>query len=130
MEHRWGERVEVDLPVRITAHPFAVAHGKLIDMSVSGASLHADVNVRLLSRIQVLIEMPRKMRRNTSPIAAYVTRSGKSGIGIEWCEFAPPLVSELLATLATRRYRRSKRPVSAVGMLKSRLSAPLLKHGL
>lgn len=129
MEHRWGERVRVDLPVRITAHPFAVRHGRITNMSVSGASIKAEFDLRLLSRILVVIEMPHKMRYEAPSVAAYVTRSGKADIGIEWCEFAPPAVSELLAALASRPYVRRRKPDPSIAIAIARLSPPLLKHG-
>jgi hypothetical protein len=119
----------VDLPVRITAHPFSVKHGRLTNMSVSGASIRADFDLRLLSRIQVTIDVPHKMRNEAPSIAAYVTRCGKHSIGIEWCEFSPRIVSDMLATLATRPYIRIRKPEPPVAVAISRLSAPLLKHG-
>jgi len=129
MEHRWGQRIGVDLPVRIMAHPYSVKHGRITNMSVSGASLRADFELRPLSRIQVFIEMPRKRRIEAPGIAAYVTRIGKTSIGIEWCEFAPRVVSEILAVVATRPYIRMHKPEPAIGTAITRISAPLLKHG-
>jgi hypothetical protein len=129
MEHRWGERMGVDLPVRITLHPFSVKHGRLANVSVSGASIKSDGTLRPLSRIEVVVEVPHKLRNEARGIAAYVTRSSKSTIGIEWCEFAPPLISDLLATLAIRPYIRIRRPAPLAATAIARLSAPLLKHG-
>jgi hypothetical protein len=129
MEHRWGERVGVDLPVRITAHPFSVRHGRLINMSVSGASIKADFDLRVLSRIQVVIEIPHVPRSEAPGVAAYVTRNGKGTFGLEWCEFAPTVISDLLASLATRRYVRLRKPEPPAAIALARLSAPLLKHG-
>lgn len=119
----------MDLPVRITAHPFSVKPGRITNMSVSGASIKADFDLRLLSRIQVVIGLPHKMRNEAPSIAAYVTRCGKNSIGIEWCEFSPRIVSEMLATLATRPYIRMRKPEPQVAAAISRLSMPLLKHG-
>ena len=129
MEHRWGERVGVDIPVRIMAHPFSVRHGRLTNLSVSGASIKADFELRLLTRIQVAIEMPHVTRSEAPSVLAYVTRSGKGTFGVEWCEFAPPAVGELLAELSIRRYVRLRKPETTAAISLSRLSAPLLKHG-
>ncbi len=129
MEHRWGERVGVDLPVRVTAHPFSVRHGRLTNLSVSGAMIKTDYDLRPLSRIQIVIEMPHMSRCEAPSVAAYVTRNTKAGIGIEWCEFSPGVVSELLATLSIRPYVRLRKPESAAAIVLARLSMPLLKHG-
>lgn len=130
MEHRWGERVRVDIAVRITAHPFAVRHGRLTNLSVSGASIKADFDLRPLSRIQVVIELPHRTRCEAPSISAYVTRNSRDSIGIEWCEFAPPVVGELLQTFAARRYIRLRKPESSASIAITRLSGPLLKHGI
>jgi hypothetical protein len=127
MEHRWGERVGVDLPVRITGNPFSVRTGRLSNLSVSGAFIRANVDVRLLARILVAIELPHRPRRNAPMIPAFVARKFKDGIGIEWCEFKPPEVNRLLQSTSSRRFRRS-REAHAAGAI-SRLLPPLLKHG-
>jgi PilZ domain len=126
MEHRWGERVGVDIPVRITGHPFTVRTGRLYNLSVSGAFIWADVDVRPLSRILVAIELPHRPKSDAPMIPAFVTRKLKDGIGIEWCEFKPPAISRLLQSSTARHYRH-KRAGSAPGAI-SRRSAPLLKH--
>jgi hypothetical protein len=126
MEHRWGERVGVDIPVRITGHPFTVRTGRLANLSVSGAFIRADVDVRLLSRISVAIELPRRPKRDAPMIPAFVARKFKDGIGIEWCEFKPPAINRLLQSSTARHFRR-KRARPAPGAIPRR-SAPLLKH--
>jgi hypothetical protein len=127
MEHRWGERVGVDFAVRISALPFVVRHGRLTNLSVSGASITAAFDFRLLSRIQIFFDLPHRTRSESPAIAAYVTRVSKGGAGIEWCEFAPPAVTELLQSAAARRYAR-RRKSEAASIAISRLYAPLLKH--
>jgi hypothetical protein len=127
MEHRWGERVGVDIPVRITGHPFTVRTGRLSNLSVSGAFIQADVDVRPLSRILVAIELPQRPKNDAPMIPAFVARKLKDGIGIEWCEFKPPAINRLLQSSTARRYHH-KRDGRAPGAI-SRLSAPLLKHG-
>jgi len=98
-------------------------------MSVSGASIKADFPLRPLSRIQVAIDMPHKMRHQAVSIAAYVTRVDKHSIGIEWCEFAPPVISEMLAALAVRPHFRRRKPERSSAVAMARLSEPLLRHG-
>jgi hypothetical protein len=100
-----------------------------MNLSVSGASIKADFDLRPLSRIQVLIELPHRFRCEAPTIAAYVTRSTKDGVGVEWCEFAPTPVSEVLQSLSARRYARIRKPESPAAIAITRLSAPLLKHG-
>ncbi len=126
MEHRWGERVGVDLPVRITAHPFVVRHGRITNLSVSGGSIVTDFEMRNLSRIQVAIEIPTRARSEALNIAAYVTRTSKDSVGVEWCQFAPRAITELLQSLSNRPPARLRKSESAPGAV---ISPPLLKHG-
>jgi len=129
MEHRWGERVQVDFPVRVTALRFSVRDGRLADLSVSGARVKAEVEARVLSRIQVAILLPLWSKHEAPVIEAYVARKYKDGFGIEWCEFAPAVVSRLLHSLVARPHARIHRPVTSASLTLPRLSAPLLKHG-
>jgi hypothetical protein len=130
MEHRWGERVGVDIPVRVTGHPFTVRTGRLANLSVSGGFIRAEFDLRLLSRIQIAIEMPQRSKHEAPVVAAYVARKFKDGIGIEWCEFAPPAVISMLQSFAARRYIRLRKPDPPAAIAVSRLSAPLLKHAV
>lgn len=130
MEHRWGERMGVDLPVRITGHPFSVRTGRLHNLSVSGAFIHVDQDLRLLSRIQIALEMPQRSKHEAPVLSAYVARKYRGGIGVEWCEFAPSPIPQLLHSLSVRPHSRLRKPESdAAAVSISRLSAPLLKHG-
>jgi hypothetical protein len=129
MEHRWGERVGVDIPVRITAHHFSVRPGRLANLSVSGAFIKAAFELRLLSRVQIAIELPHRAKHEAPTVAAYVARKFKDGIGIEWCEFAPAAISRLLQSFANRPHIHLRKPEPAVTVAISRLSVPLLKHG-
>jgi hypothetical protein len=124
MEHRWGERIKVDIPVQIAAPPLSLRPARIANLSLSGACIKADYDLRALSRVEVVIALPFKAGGESSRITAYVTRSNKSGIGVEWCEYAPPVVNELMQTLnpnRTGRMRSSERP-------NRRLEALFLKH--
>jgi hypothetical protein len=129
MEHRWGERVQVDFPVRVIAHRFSVREGRLADLSVSGALVKAEFEARLLSRIQIAIDLPLWPRHDSPVVEAYVARRDKHEFGIEWCQFAPRAVSELLRTLVTRPYAHLRRRAVSGSLTISRRSTPLLKHG-
>jgi hypothetical protein len=131
MEHRWGQRVPVDFPIRVMAHRFSVREGRLADLSVSGARVKADFEARVLSRIQIAIDSPLWPKHDSPVIEAYVARRYKHEFGIEWCEFAPRVISDLLRAIATRPHAHPHphRRAASASLTISRLSAPLLKHG-
>jgi hypothetical protein len=129
MEHRWGERVQVNFPVRVTARPFSVRDGRLTDLSVSGALVTAELKARVLSRVRVAIVLPLWPKHESPVVEAYVARRYKFGYGLEWCEFAPDAVRELLRAIVARPHARMHRHAASASLTFSRLSAPLLKHG-
>jgi PilZ domain len=94
-EGRWGERVKVNIPVQVSADALAGADGCMKNLSLSGALVKADVDLGLHSLIEVSIKLP-SPSHGAEAITAYVSRRAKEGVGIEWCEFAPSVVKDLL----------------------------------
>jgi hypothetical protein len=109
MEHRWGERFAVDIAVRLGSKPYAVRTGRLADVSMSGGNILVGVDLRLLSRVQVALVLPGRFAHATPVVSAYVVRKHRHGVGIEWCEYAPQAVVELLRSPAVGSRRRAPR---------------------
>lgn len=103
MEHRWGQRVAVDVAVRIAARRYKVRAARLVDLSVSGAYIKVAADLRLLSRVQVAIALPHRFAHPTPVVPAYVARKYRDGVGVEWCDLAPKPVVELLRYAALHR---------------------------
>lgn len=101
MEHRWGRRVKVNIPVQLmTANASVMGIGLLSNLSVSGALLMSDCSVRVLTQIQVKLESSLLPKHKTPTIAGYVARQYSHGIGVEWCERTSVLVADLLRATA------------------------------
>ena len=97
MEHRWGQRIAMDVPVRFTwTGSSLVSIGRLVNVSLSGGFLAIHSELRPLSRIEISLDSPLRTRRPTPAVEAYVARSSATGVGLEWCTFAHPTVVELL----------------------------------
>jgi hypothetical protein len=94
IDQRWGERFRVDIPVQLTVQALSGIDGRLKNLSLSGALLIANVDLRVHSLIEVRLAAPDRTR--SAPIKAYVTRKRHQEVGIEWCEFAHPAVKDLL----------------------------------
>jgi hypothetical protein len=94
-ESRWGDRVRVNIPVQVSVNALTGADGCLKNLSLSGALVKADVDLGLHTLIQVSIQTPSPSQQ-AAAIAAYVSRKVKEGVGVEWCEFAPSVVKDLL----------------------------------
>ncbi len=101
VEHRWGERVRVSIPVQLNAPALAGVDGCMENLSLSGALMKADCDLRLHLLIEVHIAQPATSQR-TAVVKAYVSRKLARGVGIEWCQFAPPIVKDLLRSPSIR----------------------------
>jgi hypothetical protein len=66
--------------------------------SIAGA---IDANLRLNALIEVSVELPQPSH-SPAILLAHVSRTGKEDVGIEWCEFAPIVVKDLLRSPSMR----------------------------
>src|ERR1700723_4482343 len=94
-ESRWGDRVNVNIPVQVSTSTLACADGCMKNLSLSGALMKADVDLRLNSLVEVRIKMPSPSQR-AEVITAYVSRKVGDSVGVEWGEFAPWAAKDLL----------------------------------
>jgi hypothetical protein len=92
-ESRWGDRVRVNIPVQVSTNALADGVGRMKNLSLSGALVKADVDWGLHTLIKVRFQMP---SQRATAITAYVSRKTVEGVGVEWCEFAPSVVKDLL----------------------------------
>jgi hypothetical protein len=94
-DSRWGDRVNVNIPVQMSADTLVCADGCMKNLSLSGALMKADVDLRLNSLVEVRIKMP-SPSQHAEVITAYVSRKVGDSVGVEWGEFAPRVVKDLL----------------------------------
>lgn len=94
MEHRWGQRVAVHMAVRLEAHEPAA--NWLRDVSSSGAFVETMRHCPMYS----LLHLELTVCGRAQTVWAYVVRVCEDGIGIEWCNFAPPGIRRLLSAPA------------------------------
>ena len=97
MEHRWGGRIRMDMLVRVSGDEVAGILGRMRNLSLSGALLRIDANLRLNALIEVSLEFPQPSH-SPAILLAHISRKGKEEVGVEWCEFAPIVVKDLLRT--------------------------------
>jgi hypothetical protein len=95
-ERRWGPRIQVDLPVRLTLTQGRSATGRMRDVSMSGAMIECaeelptftTMRVEILAGVEVL---PAKIE-----LGARVVRAEHPCLGVEWREFQPQALADLL----------------------------------
>ena len=119
MERRWGNRVVLDETVAVKRDGQTIGVACLHECSLSGAFLKTPWRLPQLARLSV--EMPhaagkrhgdgpedghngdtglraRRRRHDDeySIVEAFVVRHCADGVGLEWCDFAPQGVAELM----------------------------------
>ena len=99
-EHRWGARIRVSIPVHVTSPSTTRFDGRIKNLSLSGALMTANSELPLNSRIEVTLELPSPL--GDAVIAAHVARRVNGEVGIEWCQFAPNAVKDLLRAPSVR----------------------------
>ncbi len=115
MEHRWGERFAVSMTVELSSGSAPPVTGSLENVSASGAFVR--MVERGPPRGPVVVSLRWQGSGRTRPVrlAAYVVRETEGGVGIEWCEFAPRAVREILLHGAdravVRKARAARRPL-------------------
>ena len=100
-EHRWGARIRVSMPVHVTSPSTTGFDGRIKNLSLSGALMTANCELALNSRIEVTLELP-SPPAGGAVIAAHVVRKVNGEVGIEWCQFAPIAVKDLLRAPTVR----------------------------
>ena len=95
MEHRWGDRIQLNLPVQLDFGAGSLIWGRIVNVSLSGAFVMTRERVPSQPRIEIQFE-PAGSRNPKVLVLAYVVRRTKHGVGFEWHAFAAP---EIAATV-------------------------------
>jgi hypothetical protein len=97
MEHRLGTRHAIDLEVYLRTWGSTVsARGRLKDLSVSGAFIVTQLPCRQFLQVAVQMVPAGQLRRNCVPVEGLITRVTEEGIGIEWEELQPELLTQFV----------------------------------
>lgn len=99
--HRWGQRIAVDIPVQVAACALPAFHGHLKNLSWSGALIETAHELPLHAYIAISVKLP-ETGDSATTVMARVTRQSKEAVGVEWCEFAPRTVKDLLRSPSVR----------------------------
>lgn len=94
MERRWGNRLVLNEWVGVSRDETRLGTACLHEVSLSGGFLKASWPMSALTRI--CLHFPEPNRRRTRSVEAYVVRPAAEGVGIEWSDFAPPVIASLI----------------------------------
>lgn len=105
MEHRWGEHVQVEIPVRFSVPPYAAYFGAISNISRSGVWIRTNLKLPVRVRARITFQSTRWLANAAAAVPAYVMRQDLHGIALEWCELAPRHVNELYSSEANPSVR-------------------------
>src|SRR5512144_979769 len=100
MEHRWGNRIIVDLPVWLSGCGVA-GPGVLRNLSTSGALVETPLPLATLTMVRVQVPGNRELPSATA--WGFIVREGDEGFGMEWCDAAPlPVTNYIHGSVSSR----------------------------
>jgi hypothetical protein len=95
-ERRWGNRIAIDLPVRLGFARGGSAPGRMRDASISGALIECAVELPTFTQLRVEILADAVSLPEPILLAARVVRAEHPCIGVEWRDVPPPELEILL----------------------------------
>jgi len=92
MEHRWGRRVDCQIPVVVETMAHARLKAHIRNLSLSGGFLEVSTATGFPPTVGVQFEPASATPYHRHRIRAYVVRETREGLGLEWADFAPRLI--------------------------------------
>jgi hypothetical protein len=105
MEHRWGQRVALELPVVLEIDGRNAGPGVLRDASISGALIETALELPVFTNLVVSLPAFEESAPRPAGLAACVVRCAATGIAVEWRDMACPAIVSLLERVSGRRVR-------------------------
>ena len=84
MEHRWGTRTSVDIPVRLRCRASNFMDARLVNISLSGALIRTEMVLAPFAPVDITL--------NECTVPSFVVRMGSAGIGVEWSDRLPRIL--------------------------------------
>ena len=96
MEHRWGRRIPLEVPVRLDLGGRSIGHGLLRDASVSGALIETSLELPVFTNLVVVLPKTSGVAPHQAELAACVVRREVAALAVEWRDMACQSIVELL----------------------------------
>src|SRR3569833_2059788 len=104
MEHRCGYRRSLEAVVLVRTRNGVTVQGRVLNVSASGVLIRGVLQVPLHTPVLVQIDAPDRMAGRIS-LAGEISRQTPEGFAVEWSEFAPQALRDLVREAATPRRR-------------------------
>jgi hypothetical protein len=92
----------------VSVPPLVIASGRITDISISGAWISGRFDLPPLARAFIVFDFSLGGARESLPLACFVARVRPEGMGVEWRELAPQIVSDLMLFAAGTNHAREQ----------------------
>jgi len=103
MEHRWGQRVTLEVPVSLAVGGRVLGRGVLRNASMSGALIDTSLELSLFTNLVVALPAVNESKAGPRELAACVVRRAHGGFAVEWRDMGCPAIVTLLERISGRR---------------------------
>ena len=102
MEHRWGRRIPLEVPVRLELGGRPMGHGLLRNASISGAFIETALELPVFTNLVVVLPTSSESSPRSIELAACVVRREVAALAVEWRDMACQPIVELLEKYSGR----------------------------
>ena len=103
MEHRWGQRVTLEIPVTLAVAGRTLGRGVLRNASISGALIETALELPVFSNLVVSLPSHGESAPRSADLHACLVRRAPAGFAVEWRDMACPSIVALLERATGRR---------------------------
>ena len=103
LEHRFGRRIPLEVPVRLAVGGRPVGQGLLRNASISGALIETTLELPVFTNLVVELPAGSEAAPGSAELAACVVRHETAGCAVEWRDMACARIVELLEKISGRR---------------------------
>lgn len=95
-EHRWGQRVTLELPVTLQVGGRTLGRGVMRNASISGALIQTALELPTYTNLVVSMPTLSEITAGAHELPAWVVRRAPGGFAVEWRDMACATIVTLL----------------------------------
>ena len=102
MEHRWGHRIQLEVPVTLRVDGQTLGRGVLRSASISGALIETSLELPVYAHLLITLAAAGNPAVSAAPLHACVVRSEPCRLAVEWHDMACPQIVSMLERASGR----------------------------
>lgn len=106
MEHRWGQRVPLEMPIRVEVGGRPMGRGILRNASISGAFIETALELPVFSSLAIVLPPMYPQAAMGLKLPACIVRKVLAGFAVEWRNMACPDIVSLVENASASNMAR------------------------